>query len=616
MLASNKGSRINTAGNLGFRAVAIERCADLSTSVHCAKDRIPFVTVQKDAATHKLWVSQAKETKVMPRGIKEPPNYLLKGPSPIKLENMKGWLADYPNRIAASYLLLGFSEGFRIPFHGDRRPFKSGNLRSIVGREDTVRHKIQKEVWEGRVVGPFETPPVPNLRVSPLGIMPKKAPGDFRLIHHLSFPKGESVNDAIPSELCSVRYTSFDDAVLRVRRQGPGAELAKCDIKSAFRLLPVHPQDFELLGFCFEGAYYMDRALPMGCSVSCNAFEQFSSFLEWAIRKKSGLSGVAHYLDDFLFIGKAGTGQCRYLMQQFHQLADHFGVPLAHEKTEGPATVLTFLGIEIDTVAHSCRLPLDKLENLKGKLSSFLGRRKATLREFQELMGHLNFACRVVAPGRAFLRRLCEATCGITKPHHRIAISRGIRDDLITWAEFLYSYNGVSFWRHDLQLRDALKVSSDASGSVGFGVYFNGQWCTERWPVQWSSAGVLSDLTFLEFFPIVVAVWLWASDFANSTVHFWCDNAATVQVINSMTSRSPRTMHLLRAFVLQCLRYNIVFLAHHIAGVNNGIADALSRQQMDRFRELTPQASVTPTVMPYSLWSLGGVRLTGPSESL
>ena len=105
--------------------------------------------------------------------------------------------------------------------------------------ETIVQNKIDKEVKEGRVLGPFPTPPIERLRVSPLGIIPKKAQGEFRLNHHLSFLEGTSVNDAILPELCTVRYISFNEAVSMVRRCGVGAEMAKCDIKSAFRILPV-----------------------------------------------------------------------------------------------------------------------------------------------------------------------------------------------------------------------------------------------------------------------------------------------------------------------------------------------------------------------------------------
>ncbi|XP_060110738.1 vomeronasal type-2 receptor 26-like [Heteronotia binoei] len=78
-----------------------------------------------------------------------------------------------------------------------------------------------------------------------------------------------------------------------------------------------------------------------------------------------GLTVTVHYLDDFLFMGPAGSGQCARLMETFMQLAEELGVPLAHEKTEGPSSVLTFLGIELDTCRQTSRLPEDKVLGLR-----------------------------------------------------------------------------------------------------------------------------------------------------------------------------------------------------------------------------------------------------------
>lgn len=85
---------------------------------------------------------------------------------------------------------------------------------------DVFLEKLRKEVALGRMGGPFPAAPFDDLVVSPLGVVPKKEPGKFRLIHHLSFPKGGSVNDAIDQGACSVTYTSFDAAVGWVRRYG------------------------------------------------------------------------------------------------------------------------------------------------------------------------------------------------------------------------------------------------------------------------------------------------------------------------------------------------------------------------------------------------------------
>lgn len=78
----------------------------------------------------------------------------------------------------------------------------SWNLRSALQHPLVVSEKLSKEVALGRMCGPFPIHPLADLEVSPLGVVPKKESGKFCLIHHLSFPKGGSVNDAIDLEAC------------------------------------------------------------------------------------------------------------------------------------------------------------------------------------------------------------------------------------------------------------------------------------------------------------------------------------------------------------------------------------------------------------------------------
>lgn len=64
-------------------------------------------------------------------------------------------------------------------------------------------------------------------------------------MYHLSHPDEGSVNDFIPDELCPVFYTTVDDAVKLIKKIGENRLLAKTNITSAFRILPVHPNDHE-----------------------------------------------------------------------------------------------------------------------------------------------------------------------------------------------------------------------------------------------------------------------------------------------------------------------------------------------------------------------------------
>lgn len=65
--------------------------------------------------------------------------------------------------------------------------------------------------------------------------------------------------------------------------------LAKTDVRSAFRIIPVHPSDHALLDLKWEGQWSYDRCLPMGCSGSCKTFERLSTAKEWTARNKLGI---------------------------------------------------------------------------------------------------------------------------------------------------------------------------------------------------------------------------------------------------------------------------------------------------------------------------------------
>lgn len=130
-------------------------------------------------------------------------------------------------------------------------------------------------------------------------------------------------------------------------------------------------------------------------------------------------------------------------------------------------------------------------------LRAAVAARKLTLHELQVLVGHPNFACHVIAPSRAFLRCLCDAMARVKWPTHRIRVTTPICEDLQLWLSFLKQFNGISFWRDIQLLKAGMQVSSDAAGSLDFGLDFRGCWCVAQWPESWKEVGITRDLTFL-----------------------------------------------------------------------------------------------------------------------
>ena len=76
---------------------------------------------------------------------------------------------------------------------------------------------------------------------------------------------------------------------------------------------------------------------------------------------------------------------------------------------------------------------------------------------------------------------------------------------------------------------------------------------------------------------------------------FCSDNGAVVHMLNSRTSKIPCLMRLLRHLLLSAARHSFSFSAQHVPGVNNQLADALSRFHWQDVRLLAPEAQPLPT---------------------
>ena len=516
-------------------------------------------------------------------------------PSPINAINLLKSLEDTDyDTVKRNFLYLGFLRGFSLGFNGvPNSDIDVKNKATSELEKQAISEAISKELKHGRICGPFSILPFSSFQVNPISVVKKKN-GSYRMITNLSSPAGKSVNDGIPDEFARVSYASLDTAIKLVISRGQGAFLAKSDIKSAFRLLPIAPDDYHLLCFHWENSFYFDACLPMGARSSCALFEEFSSAIEHILRS-SGYAGCCHYLDDFLFIGRSRE-ECENHLQAFKAVCSHLNVPIALEKTFGPDNVLEFLGFQIDTVEQSVKLPSDKLKKGIELISEFLRREKCKLTELQGLLGFLNFTCTVILPGRAFLVRLYSLLSKASRPFHRIRLTASVKNDLLIWHTFLSDYNGKSLYREQLfQSDSAVEIFTDASGSLGFAAVMGRLWFSGTWPSSWWQA---QNIFLLELIPVFLALSTWADTLANKIVILRVDNEALVHVLNKQTSKDEKVMFLIRKLVLLCLRRNIQIRAVHIFGAENLLADALSRQKIEQFFYLFPTAVRQPVAFP------------------
>ena len=252
-------------------------------------------------------------------------------------------LVHHPDKAWVSSLLQHMKHGFQLGYTGSRTFSQACNLPSATRHPAVIDAELVKECAADRVLGPFTVPPLPHLRCSGLGAVPKKD-GRWRMILHLSAPAGRSINDFIDRDQYSLQYTSVDDTVQRLLNLGPGALMAKVDLKSAFCMVPVHPADWELLGMYWRGMFYVNTCLPFGLRSAPFLFNKVATALERILQHNYAIPHLIHYLDDYFMAGPPGDPTCAGHLQDFLRVAAQLGVQVAMEKEEGPTTILTFLG--------------------------------------------------------------------------------------------------------------------------------------------------------------------------------------------------------------------------------------------------------------------------------
>ena len=545
--------------------------------------------------------------------------------TPVNVENLEKLLmASQYDRKKSQFLINGFRHGFSLEYKGSRKvKMKSPNLKLTIGTPVQLWNKVMKEVKEKRYAGPYKQIPFEEYYIqSPIGLVPKDGGVSTRLIFHLSYPRmsgdeQKSVNANTPVEAASVQYPDFNDAI-KLCLQFPEeiiVFIGKSDLKSAFRNLGIRIEDWPLLimkavsPIDGETYYFVDKCLPFGAAISCSHFQAFSDALKHLYSWKTQSEAI-NYLDDFFFVAHI-KAVCNERIQVFLDICSEICFPVSLEKTFWATTLLSFLGLLIDTIRRMVFIPMEKITRAIEQIEDLLNHRSATVKQLQRLTGLLNFFGRCVIPARVFTRRLYSLTCGITdKPHYHVRITNDTKLDLIMWKKFLTNQSAFNrpFADFDDNLTaDIIDMYTDSSANANLGC---GGKCDSNWFVQQWDGNFIHEvnpsINYLELYAVTVAVYLWIHRFKNKKVTLFCDNMSVVNMINNKSSKCKNCMVLLRLIVLKGLIQNVSISADHVMGVRNTISDLLSRQKVSQFRNITKNDNYDdePTPIPDELWPM------------
>lgn len=529
---------------------------------------------------------------------KEPPidtqsGYL----SPVDPYKFLALLGDYEH---AKFIFDGFLYGFFTHFEGPEISSHSSNSFAALSNPAAVDDKLQKELAAGRVAGPFDHPPFANFKVSPLSLREKDTPGEYRLLHNLSHPYDDTaVNTNISHQNSTVQYEGIQEAIKHIQDLGPGCYMAKSDIQSAFRLVPLHASQHHLMGFMWRGKYYYDKFLPMGLSSSCQIFQKIASGIVYILKHKFNIDRIVNILDDFLFLALTKS-VCNKALFTFRALCEHLGIPVALHKTSPEAgTSEIFTGIQLCSISMQARLPENKLSKYRENVLWFLDQSTVSLHQLKSIIGQLQFSTSVVRIGKPFLRRLIDNSCSSApyNPHRRVSLYPSAKKDLRIWAQFLDHYNGISLiYQPTLTPSNSINLYSDASKQGWAGTY-GSSWVQGTWPQSW----VKKNIALLELYPICLLIHLFKHKLSGANILFHCDNQAIVTIINKQTSKNKDIMQLLRPLILALMTNNITFKAVYLSTHDNTLADAISRFQETTDLLTRHGLQSSPTTVPSHL---------------
>ena len=304
---------------------------------------------------------------------------------------------------------------------------------------------------------------------------------------------------------------------------------------------------------------------------------------------------------------------CDEQMRIFLEVCAKINFPVAINKMVWGTTFLTFLGLLLDTKNQLVCVLKEKVEQAMELVVEFIGKKKITVHKIQKLCGMLNFLCRCIVPGCAFLRRTYSLVSSKLKPHHHVSITSETKNDMKMWLHFLNHPKVFSRPFMDFTVITAKDINmySDAAkpgtrGIKGFGAICDKSWMFGPWDPDFI-ANCDPSIEYLELFVVTAAVVTWIRRFKNKRIYLFCDNESAVHMINNSSSNCKNCMVLIRMITLESLIQNVRVYAKHVSSKNNGPSDTLSRLQLERFHAICPDMEQCPTPIPHQMWPVSKI---------
>ena len=355
--------------------------------------------------------------------------------------------------------------------------------------------------------------------------------------------------------------------------------MVKVDLKDAYQCIPVHQKDRRFMRLKWKGTLYQFTCLPFGLASAPRQFTRLMKPIVTELRKLG--VRLLIYLDDILLFNQDPSRLVTDTNSLTHLLSN-LGLVLNTKKSVTiPTREIEFLGMEIDSVKMNIALPQDKLDNIRNQCESLLEAKSTTVHRMSQLIGTLTSTLQAVQPAPLYYRALQMTKTKELLKNKSYAATMMLTDqcklELQWWVQNLVTWNG----RAIISSGPDMIIQTDAS-KAGWGAHREGRPLSEGVNGLWSVHEQTSQINLLELRAAEFAIKALAKGMTNIHIHLKMDNIVALTYINKLGgTRSDQMVEATRSLWQHCLQHRIHVTAEYLPGVQNQIADKLSRQYDD-----------------------------------